>query len=331
MADFTKQNPNQPLGDLEQNKYESTNFTYPLDLASPRAGKDHYMVFHINESTNTQFFTKNADGSFDTKNAPTDTPTINANVRRDQNGTSLTGKSGGESSGTDQQSLSRNIRRVATTIVLYMPPQITANYAADWSKTELGMSADLMNKIKGESSFADLFRSGAASMAQNLGDTVNGLTGLNLKDTISLNKRLVINNHLEVIFNGIDFRQFQFTFRFTPESEQEAQNVDNIIRAFKFYSAPEVLSGWSGRFWIYPAEFDIQYYSNGKENEFLNKISTCALTNMSVNYTATGHWAAHRFQEGEGKTIGSSSVCTDISLTFIELELMTKKRILEGY
>lgn len=339
------QAPNTPLGDLDVNQYAYSNFIYPLDLGVASSGKDHYMVFHINESSNTQFYTANVNGA-----APTDQATINANAARDislngasgnnnNNGTNLNGTtadptgasttaSGGDASQSVPTNQTRPIQRVATTIVLYMPPEITTNYAADWTPTELGMAADLANKLKGQESWADIFKSAGASGAKHLGDWANQWNGLNLKDAASLGKRMIINNHQEVIFNGITFRQFNFNFRFTPESEAEALNVDNIIRAFKFYSAPELLNGWAGRFWIYPAEFDIQYYANGKENLFLNKISTCALTNMQVNYTASGHWSAFR---GHQDIQGSPSVCTDIALQFIELELMTKKRILEGY
>ena len=340
------QAPNTPLGDLDVNQYAYSNFIYPLDLGVASSGKDHYIVFHINESSNTQFYTANVNGA-----APTDQATINANAARDislngasgsnnNNGTNLNGTTadptgastaapgGGDGSQPVPTNQTRPIQRVATTIVLYMPQEIITNYAANWSETELGMASDVANKLKGQESWADIFKSGGASGAKHLGDWANQWTGLNLRDAASLGTRMVINNHQEVIFNGITFRTFNFNFRFTPESEAEALNVDNIIRAFKFYSAPEILQGWAGRFWIYPAEFDIQYYANGKENLFLNKISTCALTGMQVNYTPTGHWAAFR---GHQTIQGSPSVCTDITLQFTELELMTKKRILEGY
>ena len=323
----------EPLGQLYVNQYTYSNFIYPMNLGVPKSGKDHYMVFHINESSNTQFFTQTVNNT-----APTDPATINKNVKTDTGknvyaydpGEKKEGKNGGTVTPQTFGNQSRPINRVASTIVLYMPPEITTTYAADWSSPSggLGIAKEIGDMFKGEGSIKELFTSAGASGAKHLGDWTNQFTGLNLSDAASLGTRLVINNHLEVIFNGITFRQFNFNFRFTPESEEEALNVDNIIRAFKFYSAPEILQGWAGRFWIYPAEFDIQYYSNGWENEFLNKISTCALTSMQVNYTASGHWAAHR---AHNALVGSPSVCTDIALQFIELELITKKRVLEGY
>lgn len=308
---FTK---DAPLGGIDTSQYTYASFIYPKDLGAPGAGKDHYMIFHINETSTTQFQTRNVDGSVGQVGAPTDPATINQNTLDDND--------------TDNYQASKvPIRRVATTIVLYMPPNIQTNYAADWEVTGLGLAEDMDNFLHG-GSFKNLWESGKASMKRNAMQRLNEFSNLSVKEAISRRGRFVINNHAEVIFNGVGFRDFTFNFRFTPESEDEALNVDNIIQAFKFYGAPEILTGTAGRYWIYPGEFDIQYFSNGKENLFLNKISTCALTNISVNYTAAGQWSAHRPHKSG---LGSPSVCTDISLSFRELEIITKRRILQKY
>jgi hypothetical protein len=300
-----------PLAGLDTNQYKYASFIYPLDLGAPGAGLDHYMVFHINETSLTQFHTRTGTGTFSgttnpdgTLAGPTDIPTVNAN------------------------GASQPIRRVATTIVLYMPGSIVTNYSAEWQVAELGAARELIDASVGHTSLTEFFKSAGISGGANGLTALNEFTGLSLKEAIGSKARLAINNHAEVIFNGIGFRSFQFNFRFTPQSEEEAVNVDNIIRAFKFYAAPEIIQGAAGRFWIYPAEFDLQYYSNGKENLFLNKISTCALTDISVNYTPQSHFAAHR---AHNQIQGAPSVCVDLSMTYKELEIMTKNRILNSY
>ena len=304
-----------PLGGIDTSQYTYSSFIYPLDLGAPGAGKDHYMVFHINETSNTAYQTLTAGGG--AAAAPTGPATINAN------------NIGNPSSVINSQP----IKRVATTIVLYIP-QYTTNYHSEWEVENLGVAGTMAGIYTGKStaseSITELFKSFGASAIKNAGAMANELTDLNLSSAISLASRMAINPHQEVIFNGIGFRTFQFSFRFTAQSEAEALNVDNIIRAFKFYSAPEILDNTAGRYWVYPGEFDIEFYANGQPNDFVNKISTCALTDMTVNYTAAGEWAAHR-PYGGGGVNGSPSVCTDISLTFKELEIMTKQRILEGY
>jgi hypothetical protein len=325
-----------PLAGLNQNGYQYANFIYPMDLGVPGSGKDHYMIFHINESTMTQFQTTsgtvigNTQSTLQQNQVADQTAGLGSGTSKpvtNADGTSVVGASGTSQNPT-MDAVKQNTTRVATTIVLYMPPDIQAHYTTEWNAKELGEAAEFTKSLTGAGSLRDLLTSSAASFTKEAGEKLNQFTNLSLADALSRQTRLMINPHLEVIFEGIGFRQFQFSFRFTPESESEAENVDNIIRAFKFYSAPEILKGTAGRFWIYPAEFDIQYYSNGVENEFLNKISTCALVDMNVNYTASGQWSAFR---PHATIPGSPSVCTDITLTFKELELMTKSRILENY
>ena len=82
------------------------------------------------------------------------------------------------------------------------------------------------------------------------------------------------------------------------------------------------MTGSSGRFFIPPAEFDIKFFFNGSENENINKISTCVLTTIDVNYSAGGSWTT--FQDGMPVEIG-------MILKFKELELMHKGRIQDGY
>lgn len=333
---------NAPLAGLSSSQYQSSAFTYPLNLCANNAGQDHYMVFHINEQNNTQYqTTSSGSGNPTGANGQPIASTVTTNAASasqfNLGSTSSTPSTGGETSSTQggtaaqpgMNSTTGATSRVSTTIVLYMPQDIQATYAADWQSTELGLAEDLVGGMyKGNTSIADMVKSAGVSVVKNAGNMATSFMDLNLKDAFSAATHLVINNHLEVVFNGIGFRQFHFNWRFTPTSEAEAVNIDNIIQAFKFYAAPEILRNTAGRFWIYPSTFDIQYYSNGVENQFLNKISTCALVNMQVNYTATGHWAAHR----QAAAIpGAPSVCTDMALTFMELELMTKDRILNGY
>jgi len=70
-----------------------------------------------------------------------------------------------------------------------------------------------------------------------------------------------------------------------------------------------------------PSFFDIMYMYKGYENTHINKISTCVLNGMDVTY------GAERFKtyaDGVPQT-------TQISLSFAELNIITKKHIEVGY
>lgn len=307
-----------PLAGLEGSSYKYSSFIYPLNLGQPGSGSDHYMIFYINETATTQFSTRaTASG------APQNPATINNNLATDVAlGFSGNSSRSGGSSGTYVP-----IRRVATTIVLYMPDDINVQYDADWEDTEMGGTKAILDAIGGEGSMVDVLKSLGVSAGVNTSDAMAAVTGLSVKDAISTRGRVAINPHLEAIFRGIRFRNFTFSFKFTPQNEKESENISNIISAFKFYSAPEIARGVAGRFWIYPAEFDIKFISHGEENPFVHKISTCALKSMRVNYTPLGVWAAHR----EHPWGGSPPVEVKLELDFMELEIMQKQRILEGY
>jgi hypothetical protein len=83
---------------------------------------------------------------------------------------------------------------------------------------------------------------------------------------------------------------------------------------------PEISAG--GLFYIYPSEFNIVYYYAGKENPHLNKISTCVLEDMNVDYGGSNGF--NTFNDGMPSEI-------NITLRFKELETLTKERIDKGY
>ena len=82
-----------------------------------------------------------------------------------------------------------------------------------------------------------------------------------------------------------------------------------------------------GRYYIVPAEFDIFYMFRGDENEWINKVSTCALVNMDINYTPNGY---QTFRPIDGNN-GAPPTEIDMKLDFMETKIITKKDVLAGY
>ena len=82
----------------------------------------------------------------------------------------------------------------------------------------------------------------------------------------------------------------------------------------------------AGRKLRVPNTFDIEYMYHGKANDYLNKISTCVLKTMDVKY------GGDRYKTFDPDSLGSPPpVMTEISLTFEEMELITRERVAEGY
>lgn len=130
----------------------------------------------------------------------------------------------------------------------------------------------------------------------------------------------VVNPNMELLFQGPTLRPFNFTFRLSPRDKGEAKTVRQIIRAFKQYSAVGTAS--DGLFLTTPNVFNIQYISkrNGNEenHKSLNRIKTCALKSVSVDYTPDGSYMTFNDEE---RTLTSYS----LSLQFQELEPVTTK------
>jgi len=121
----------------------------------------------------------------------------------------------------------------------------------------------------------------------------------------------VVNPNLELLFNGPSLRQFQFQYKLTPRSVEEAKQIRGIIKTFKKAMAPKRGTAAEDAFFLgAPNVFQLKFMRGTGENKYLPSIKTCALTNFSANYTADGFYSA--YYDGQPISI-------DIVLQFGEL------------
>ena len=126
-----------------------------------------------------------------------------------------------------------------------------------------------------------------------------------------------INPLVEMTFNGTGNRQYVFVFDFQPRSSKEASAINDIIKTFKMYAAPEI-SQTSGRYFIPPGQFDIKFFFKNVENLNIARISGCILSSISVNYSGSGQFAT--FDDGQ-------PVHINMQLTFVEVDVLTRDLI----
>lgn len=131
---------------------------------------------------------------------------------------------------------------------------------------------------------------------------------------------IVPNSNLELLFNSPTLRDFNFGYKLTPRSEQEAKNVRRIIRFFKQGMAARKLfpgagAGAGSVFLGTPNIFKLTYKSNGGSIKGVNKIKLCALTGFSVNYTPESQWASYVDETAPGQPISVT-----MGMSFSELE-----------
>ena len=101
----------------------------------------------------------------------------------------------------------------------------------------------------------------------------------------------VFNPNMELLFNGPSLRNFNFSFKITPRSADEGEEIKTIIRFFKRGMAPK--AGETGLFLKTPNVFELRYRQGNNEHKFLNKFKQCFLTNITVNYTGEGVYATY--------------------------------------
>ena len=133
------------------------------------------------------------------------------------------------------------------------------------------------------------------------------------------------NPYMEVIFEKVGMRTFSYNFTFSPRNADETEDVQKIIKMFRFHMLPE-LQGANERFLTLPSTFDIHYMYQMKaevanENQFYSKIATCVLSGVDVDYTPDG---VKSFASGAPTQI-------KMGLNFMETEMLTKQHVDKGY
>lgn len=327
-----------PDSDLFQSKYDFTYRRFPMDLGE-QSYNGHYMVININVQDGSRF-----------DDAVTDSTGKKIRTfQKIQNSGSIAVGFGGQSQnlGITTSELSkvdvlrynidrkwkddaeasfdtvssfivpRRTRRIVESIALYMPNTVvfdTSNDYEDVGLTKIGTD----------------IATGAVSMAENvIPKSMRGFiskatrAGLAAVDTGSKLIQRPINPRIEVLFKNTLQRTFQFDFLFAPTSQDETIAMEQIIKTLRFHAAPEYSNTFGSFVYIPPSEFDITFFNRGVENTSIPRISTCALSKISVDYAPQGVWSTFR---GTG-----SPVSCRMQIEFRELEVVSKLRVLQGF
>lgn len=209
-------------------------------------------------------------------------------------------------------------------IALQISERLSSQYRAGWAEGELGtLAGSVASGNRSLLEAANPFSPENIRLGLRSAGKVAQVLGSNAENLIAATTKQVTNPYKEQLFKSMDNRRFTFDYVFAPRNEAEAKAVfdkrDGIIQKFAYHMHPELSS--SGYFFNFPSEFSIIYYYAGKENPYVRKVSTCVLTNMSIDYGAEGFTTFAN---------GMPSYAT-MRLEFLELELLTTQRVLQGF
>jgi len=353
-----------PTGLLTSDPLKSTILKYPLDVTQ-NFQNGHYMLFYVNVQEKTKYDYGKEDSVFvgdeDLKGLSAKEQRYiklqeirsGKNLRTDGGGGKGNNttygvigvdKFGNEMKGQKESknikgvsSAFNNTRRISDAVSIYLPPNVQDSTSATYNDSKTGVAGFLIASgaaaLKEGGDAAAITKSIVAGTKGLLGDSaaraIGGVAELAGAEGVEALTKKAFGNadnpYMEVLFDSMNLRTFTYNFNFAPKSQEEAYEVQRIIQLFRFHMAPELRPGVN-RYLGLPSQFDIHYMFLSKsgqtsENNFYNKISTCVLQNCDVNYTPNG---VKSFEDG-GPT------ATTMTLTFKEIELLTKDKIAEGF
>lgn len=302
---------------------------YPQSLFDATSTLDTYLLIQFNRVEGTKFksaATKNYKGK--TPNPYGSTPVYSDKT---QNRASI---------------MSKNPTYIRTDeqICLGMPQAgVQSMYGANWMQSQLGLAGRFMNDVYDTSEAKNIGEAvkilaekhaNVQTAANTMAGALQGIINFRLDDVIELSFAQTENPNVESLFKGMRPRFFNMTFRFTPRSKKEQDITNAIIHRFKFHAHAEIGSGEitvqrendkgeteqkkqtiSNGFLKYPSTIDLTYMTGGKPNEYLPRFSTCAITELNVNYQPDGAWRAH--DKGAPPAI-------ELQISLVELQVLTK-------
>lgn len=254
-------------------------------------------------------------------------------------------------------------KKVSKQIMLYMPEDISTGYKSNWAGKNFGnTAADAMRAFGSANIFEaageaignigkTIDRTAGVAGAKIVQETVMALTGeqLSYDDVFGSTRGVIFNPNTELLFQGFDLRNFTLNFKLVPRNVDEANDIEQIILAFKtamlpsFSEGNEITSGLSTALTLgatnalgigggttldkegfkanyirVPNLVQVTFMSGASKNTHVPQYKMCALTQMDVNYTPDGVYATTR----DGRM-----VAYNMALNFQETKLIFAEEV----
>ena len=290
---------------------------YPLDVETKNG---HYMIFNINARTDDETALPAIDPNT-TQNAQYNADFLGNSERFFDARTSF------ELMG-ETFNIGKQVNQIKDSIVLYMPDDISVNYKAEYEGAEVGLlvgaGVSIADAMKGNTGGFDAAKGVGLQFAKFIEPVLNFgslTTAQGLNALLQRKTGLAPAAMQEMVFQGLPFRQFNYSFKMTPRNREEARETKRILDTFTFHMLPEKLGEGAPLAFRVPSEFSIRYMYRGGNNNYLNHMTMCALTDMKIDYGA-----GEKFQTFRADETGAPPVQTNVSLTFQELEIVDRRR-----
>ena len=233
------------------------------------------------------------------------------------------------------------------TIILYMPEDIGDAFSAGWQGKAFGnISAGIISSTAGSKNFINaigklkdttggtLKRLQTNAAAEAITKLAGSITGdqITASDVFASAKGVIRNPNTEVLFQNMNLRTFDHSFKMSPYNRKDEENIQTIIKEFKRAMLPsysigktDLANGNSAEvdaaFIKVPKLVQVTYMRGGSQHTHLPKYKLCALTDVSVGYTPDNNYAT--FKKG-------GPVAYELKLNFLETKLIYSEEIATG-
>ena len=224
-------------------------------------------------------------------------------------------------------------------ILMYMPQDVQDNFAAKWEGKKFGAMTTGILAAAGQGAAVDKINAMGQNVSNQLkkgtaelaAKVVTGLASKLTGDQITANdvfggiSGVARNPNVEVLFQSMELRTFDLTFKMAPYDESDVQRMDAIIKIFKQAMLPQYKLGddvevfgmknnaLEAGFIQVPKVCAVNFMRGNIRNRFLPRYKMCAITDVNVNYTPDNVYAT--FDR-------SSPVATELKLSFMETKLV---------
>lgn len=272
---------------------------------------------------------------------------------RDRAATAYTGKTAIETYNASNYTPSK----LNTQIILYMPEDISTGHKANWQgKNFSNIGAGLMSQAGAPNGIANLKQlaatidTAASNMiplagAQAVTAVIGKITGesVSLDEFVGATRGVILNPNSELLFSGLDMRNFSLNYKLVPRNKDELKQVEKIIRTFKKAMLPYGNSGYSdpggtaiadiltfgvnpgggvssieANYIKVPDVCRVSFMRGGGLNENVPQYKVCAITGVDISYTPDGAYATTR---------DGGMVAYQLSLSFQETKLVFREDI----
>jgi hypothetical protein len=222
--------------------------------------------------------------------------------------------------------LDRNGKMTRTTIQklpginLYLPPDLQNKVSAEIGTPKLGAAGNTAVDLVDQGFY---YNSDTGSYGGAAGKALQEIATASINDAIrdttfgnavQVATGRVANNYSYALFNGMQHREFKYTFKLIARNENESKVIKDICDSFIYYMLP-VRSPDDFHFYDVPCMWEISYNRYGEKIDFLDQPNNCFLKNVEVNYG----------KGGMGQTYNNGApIDVDLVLSFTEIEPLVR-------